>query len=62
EFEAPTVALPRVDLEGAVVDGMMATVLDLPGQPDTGLLGMDFLGKFRIDLDVERGWLLLEPR
>ncbi|MEE2883526.1 MAG: aspartyl protease family protein [Planctomycetota bacterium] len=62
EFEAPTVALPRVDLEGAVIDGMMATVLDLPGQPDTGLLGMDFLGKFRIDLDVERGWLLLEPR
>ena len=41
---------------------MTATVLDLPGQPDTGLLGMDFLGRFRIDLDVERGWLLLEPR
>ncbi|MEE2882857.1 MAG: retropepsin-like aspartic protease [Planctomycetota bacterium] len=62
EFEAPTVPLPRVDLGGAIVDGMMATVLDLPGQFNTGLLGMDFLGKFRIDLDVERGWLLLEPR
>ena len=61
EFEAPIVPLPEVDLEGAVVDGMTATVLDLPGQPDTGLLGMDFLGRFRIDLDVERGWLLLEP-
>ncbi len=62
EFDAPAVALPRVDLGGAVVDGMMATVLDLPGQFNTGLLGMDFLGRFRIDLDVERGWLLLEPR
>ncbi len=62
EFEAPTVPLPRVDLNGAVVDGMMATVLDMPGQANTGLLGMDFLGRFRIDLDVERGWLVLEPR
>ncbi len=62
EFEAPIVPLPEVDLEGAVVAGMTATVLDLPGQSDTGLLGMDFLSKFRIDLDVERGWLLLEPR
>ncbi|MDE0960876.1 MAG: retropepsin-like aspartic protease [Planctomycetota bacterium] len=62
EFEAPVVALPRVDLGGAVVTGMQATVLDLPGQPDTGLLGLDFLGRFRIDLDVDRGWLILEPR
>jgi len=62
EFEAPVVALPRVNLQGAVVDGMRATVLDLPGQPGTGLLGLDFLGRFRIDLDIEKGWLLLEPR
>ncbi len=62
EFEAPVVALPPVNLQGAVVDGMRATVLDLPGQPGTGLLGLDFLGRFRIDLDIEKGWLLLEPR
>ena len=62
EFEAPVVSLPRVDLSGALVDGMQATVLDLPGQPDTGLLGLDFLGRFRIDLDVDLGWLILEPR
>jgi predicted aspartyl protease len=62
EFEAPVVALPRVNLQGAIVDGMRATVLDLPGQPGTGLLGLDFLGRFRIDLDIEKGWLLLEPR
>ena len=62
EFEAPVVSLPPLDLAGALVEGMQATVLDLPGQPDTGLLGLDFLGRFRIDLDVDLGWLILEPR
>ncbi len=62
EFEAPVVLLPTVDLHGAVASGMQATVLDMPGQPGVGLLGLDFLGRFRIDLDVEQGWLILEPR
>jgi aspartyl protease family protein len=62
EFLAPVVNLPLVNLEGATVSGIQATVLDLPGQPGVGLLGLDFLGRFRLDIDVERGWLLLEPR
>ncbi len=62
EFMAPVVDLPVVNLEGAVVSGIQATVLDLPGQPGVGLLGLDFLSNFRLDIDVERGWLLLEPR
>lgn len=62
EFMAPVVNLPAVNLEGALVEGIQATVLDLPGQPGVGLLGLDFLSKFRLDIDVEKGWLLLEPR
>ncbi|MBC8262448.1 MAG: retroviral-like aspartic protease family protein [Planctomycetia bacterium] len=62
EFLAPVVNLPQVNLEGATVSGIQATILDLPGQPGVGLLGLDFLGRFRLDIDVERGWLLLEPR
>ena len=62
EFMAPVVDLPVINLEGAIVSGIQATVLDLPGQPGVGLLGLDFLSNFRLDIDVERGWLLLEPR
>ncbi len=62
EFMAPVVELPAINLDGAVVSGIQATVLDLPGQPGVGLLGLDFLSNFRLDIDIERGWLLLEPR
>lgn len=62
EFMAPVVELPAINLNGAVVSGIQATVLDLPGQPGVGLLGLDFLSNFRLDIDIERGWLLLEPR
>lgn len=59
---APVVVLPTVTLGGVTVEGVEATVLDLPGSDDVGLLGLNFLGAFRVDLDRAEGTLTLEPR
>jgi hypothetical protein len=37
-------------------------VLDIPNQPDWGLLGLNYLERFRMDMNTEEGVLLLEPR
>ena len=36
--------------------------LAIPDQPDLGLLGLNYLQNFRMDMNTEAGTLLLEPR
>jgi hypothetical protein len=36
--------------------------MDLPNQPDLGLLGLNYLRRFRMDLNTEDGMLLLAPK
>jgi hypothetical protein len=36
--------------------------LDLPNQSEWGLLGMNYLRRFRMDINTDNGVLLLEPR
>lgn len=61
-IEVPVVVLPPITIEGWAVEGIEATVIDLPESSGTGLLGLNFLSSFRVNLDSERGLLILEPR
>jgi clan AA aspartic protease (TIGR02281 family) len=60
--EAELVVLPFIELGGWQLDSVEALVLDLPNQPDVGLLGLNYLRRFRMDLNSERGVLTLKPR
>jgi clan AA aspartic protease (TIGR02281 family) len=56
------VTLPYIEMGGWVVEDIPALVVDLPGQPGMGLLGMNYLRNFRVDVNTIDGILLLEPR
>ena len=59
---AREVVLKSVTLDGSVVSDVQALVLNLPDQPGVGLLGLNYLNRFRMDLDSAQGTLTLEPR
>jgi clan AA aspartic protease (TIGR02281 family) len=61
-IQAPLAILEEVDVGGAVARHVPAIVHDLPGMPPSivGLLGMSFLERFRVNLDISSGTLLLE--
>jgi len=59
---APEVVLDSITVEGFEINNVKALVLDLPNQPDTGLLGMNYLRRFRMDLNTDEGLLLLAPK
>jgi len=59
---APEVTLNAITVEGWEVNGIKALVLDIPNQPDWGLLGLNYLQRFRVDMNTAAGVLLLEPR
>jgi clan AA aspartic protease (TIGR02281 family) len=59
---APEVNLYSITIEGWEVSDIKALVLDIPNQPDWGLLGLNYLHRFRVDMNTEEGVLLLEPR
>jgi clan AA aspartic protease (TIGR02281 family) len=59
---AAEVTLPAIELNGWVIKDVRALVVDLPGQPGVGLLGMNYLSNFNLDLDTSEGLLLMAPR
>jgi clan AA aspartic protease (TIGR02281 family) len=59
---APEVTLFSISVEGWEVTELKALVLDLPNQSEWGLLGMNYLRRFRKDINSDAGVLLLEPR
>ena len=61
-IEAPEVVLPCLKLDDWEVADINALVIDIPNQTDLGLLGLNFLERFRMDLNTEKGVLILEPR
>lgn len=61
-IQAPEVVLPSIEIDGWVENDVTALLLDLPNQTDTGLLGLSYLRRFRMDLNTEQGTLFLEPR
>ena len=56
------VTLPSIEIDGWAVTNVRALVVDLPGQPGIGLLGMNYLHNFRLDLNTDEGLLTLAPR
>jgi clan AA aspartic protease (TIGR02281 family) len=59
---APEVNIYSITIGGWEVNNVTALVLDIPDQPDLGLLGLNYLENFRMDMRTEEGILLLEPR
>ena len=59
---APEVTLFSITIGGWEVNDVRALVLDIPDQPDLGLLGLNYLENFRMDVRTDEGLLLLEPR
>jgi clan AA aspartic protease (TIGR02281 family) len=59
---APEVNLYSITIEGWEVNDIKALVLDIPNQPDWGLLGLNYLQRFRVDMNTDAGVLMLEPR
>lgn len=55
------VTIHSITIGNWVVYDTRAFILDIPDTPKTGLLGLNFLRKFRMDLDTEKGVLVLEP-
>jgi clan AA aspartic protease (TIGR02281 family) len=60
--DAREVVLSVVEVGGWATTDVKALVLDLPNQPDVGLIGLNYLRRFRMDLNTEKGILILEPR
>ena len=59
---APEVVLPSISIDDWEVRNIKALVVDLPDELGLGLLGMNYLRRFRMDLNTDDGLLLLEPR
>ena len=62
ELYAPEVVLDSITLEGFETRNVKALVMDLPNQPDVGLLGLNFLRRFRMNLNTDEGMLMLAPK
>lgn len=59
----PTATLDAIRVGDADVKNMRVSIHDLPFNAfEEGLLGMDFLGRFQMSLDIEKRVLILSPR
>jgi len=61
-FTAPEVVIPSIEMGGWVVENVRALVLDIPNHREMGLLGLNYLNRFQMDLDTQNGILLLSPK
>lgn len=59
---ARQVTLSSIELGGWIVEDVKALVIDIPGKSNAGLLGLNFLNRFRMDLDTNKGILVLAPK
>ena len=56
------VNLEVMEIKGYRIHNVQALVLDLPGSPDVGLLGQNFLRFFELEIDGKKGILRLKRR
>ena len=62
-IEVPLVTLDSIEISGLRVDDLAAAVHNFSTDTNiAGLLGLNFLGKFRMELDTEKGILILEKK
>jgi clan AA aspartic protease (TIGR02281 family) len=56
------VMLDSIEIQGIRVRNLEVLIVDMPGSPDEGLLGTNFLNRFNMEIDNENGILRLSPR
>ncbi len=59
---ATRVMIDTLEIDGWVEHDIPALVMDIPGQPGIGLLGLNYLKRFKMNLNNGKGTLLLSPR
>lgn len=59
---ASEVIIDAIEINGWIEYNVRALVLDMPDQPGLGLLGLNYLNRFQVDLKPEEGMLRLKPR
>jgi clan AA aspartic protease (TIGR02281 family) len=59
---AGEVIIDAIEIDGWVEYDVRALVIDIPDRPGLGLLGLNYLGRFQMDLKTEEGILSLSPR
>ena len=59
---APRIVLPSLSIKGWTEYNVTAYVLDMPDRSGYGLLGLDFLKRFQINMNTREGVLTLTPR
>jgi len=59
---AREVILDSIEIDGWSVQRVKALVLDIPRRPGLGLLGLNYLDRFNVDMRPEEGLLTLTPR
>ncbi len=60
--DAHEVIIESIEIDGWIEYNVRALVLDMPDNPGLGLLGLNYLGRFQMDLKPEEGILMLTPR
>lgn len=60
--ETYEVLLESVEIEGWVERNVSALVMDIPDQPGVGLLGLNYLNRFKMNLNNNEGKLTLRPK
>lgn len=60
--EAREVTIDEITLNGLSVRRVTALVLDISGRSNLGLLGLNYLNRFDMDLQPEKGILTLTPK
>ncbi len=60
--KAAAVVIDSIEIDGWIEHDVRAFVVDIPNRPGLGLLGLNYLGRFRMDLKTDQGTLLLTPR
>jgi clan AA aspartic protease (TIGR02281 family) len=53
--------IPTIEINNYKVKNVKALVLDIPSNPTLGLLGQNYLERFQVEIDNEKGLLLLKP-
>ena len=59
---ANAVTLSSIELQGWIISDVKALVIDIPNRPGIGLLGLNFLNRFNLDMQTDDGVLTLAPK
>lgn len=62
EYMAPVIKLESLAIDHLVIYDLSVLIVELPHDGQLGLLGMDFLSRFKMDLNSDAGILILEPK